>query len=238
MGLDPYISLIIITPATFLFGLAVYKGLIKIVLEAPHRNQIVFTLGLSLALMGAFQVLWGAYFRNIHIELPLWSFFEIRVSGVRIAAFIVAVIFTAFLYFFLKRTDLGKAIRATAHDRKAAQLMGINIFTMYALAFGIGATSAGIAGGLLATFFYIGPTVGGIFGTIAYVVVVLGGLGSFPGAIIGGLILGLVESLSAVFIGIEWKEAVMFIVFMLILFLKPGGLMGTQAPEELVGKRV
>jgi branched-chain amino acid transport system permease protein len=150
----------------------------------------------------------------------------VSVSQPLLYSFLVTAGITAALFWFLSKTDTGQAIRATAQDRDAAQLMGINVKRMSVLAFGLGTALAGIAGALLAPTYYIFPQVGGPFTLKAFVVVVLGGMGSIIGATLGGVLIGLTESLAAVFIDSGLKELVVYVLFLLVLLFKPAGLLG------------
>jgi branched-chain amino acid transport system permease protein len=156
------------------------------------------------------------------------SFFlgGISVSEPLLYSFLITVAITGALYWFLLRTDTGQAIRATAQDREAAQLMGINVRRMSVLAFGIGAALAGTAGALISPTYYIFPQVGGAFTLKAFVIVVLGGMGSVVGATLGGIIIGVTESLAAVYVASGLKELVVFVLFLALLLFKPAGLLG------------
>jgi branched-chain amino acid transport system permease protein len=133
---------------------------------------------------------------------------------------------SVFLYFFLQKTDTGRAIRATAQDREAAEVLGINVSFIYLLTFGLGAACVGAAGALISTYFYIFPRVGTVFSLAAFIVCVVGGMGNYIGAFIGGLIIGVAEALGGFLIGPELKQVVSFIIFILILWFKPEGIFG------------
>jgi branched-chain amino acid transport system permease protein len=150
----------------------------------------------------------------------------LSISQPLLFAFLVTAVITVVLYWFLLRTDTGQAIRATAQDREAAQLMGIDVRAMSVLAFGIGAALAGTAGALISPTYYIFPQVGGAFTLKAFVIVVLGGMGSVVGATLGGIIIGVTESLSAVYIASGLKELVVFVLFLALLLFRPSGLLG------------
>lgn len=150
----------------------------------------------------------------------------ISVSTPLAISFVITVFITLILYWFLMKTDTGQAIRATAQDREAAQLMGINVKWMSILAFGLGASLAGTAGALVSPTYYIFPQIGSIFTLKAFVITVLGGMGSIVGATLGGIIIGVAESVSAVYISSGWKDVVVFVLFLLVLLFKPSGLLG------------
>jgi branched-chain amino acid transport system permease protein len=148
------------------------------------------------------------------------------VSQPLLYSFVVTAVITTALFLFLQRTDTGQAIRATAQDREAAQLMGINVRWASVLAFGIGSALAGAAGALIAPTYYIFPQVGSTFTLKAFVIVVLGGMGSIVGATLGGLIIGVTESLAAIYVASGLKELVVFVLFLALLLFKPSGLLG------------
>jgi len=227
-GVDPYLSLLIILPAFFLIGLAVQRVTIQPILNAPPLNQIFMTVGLSLVLQNVALFFWKADYRTVKTA---YSAVTLKTSGLmisfpRLVAFFLAMGVIAGLLIFLKRTYTGKAIRALAQERRAAMLMGINVYRTYQIAFGIGIACVGAAGAMLIPVYYVFPTVGGLFVLIAFVVVVLGGYNSLTGALIGGLIIGVVEAFSGFFISPHLKEAIYFVIFILILLFRPTGLFG------------
>ena len=150
----------------------------------------------------------------------------ISVSTPLAISFLITIVITIILYWFLMKTDTGQAIRATAQDLDAAQLMGINVKRMSMIAFGIGSALAGTAGALISPTYYIFPQIGSMFTLKAFVITVLGGMGSIFGATLGGIIIGIAESMSAVYISSGWKDVVVFVLFLLVLLFKPSGLMG------------
>src|ERR1700694_5141900 len=227
-GLDPFLSVVITMPALFVLGALLQRTLINRVLDALPQNQILLTIGIGLVLANTAMLLFTSDYR---ILSTTYSSSSVPLGGIRLSTpllycFLITAVITAALYWFLMKTDTGHAIRATAQDRDAAQLMGVNVRNMGVLAFGIGAALAGAAGALIAPIYYIYPQVGGAFTLKAFVVVVLGGMGSIVGATLSGLIIGTAESLGAAYISSGMKEVVVYVLFLLVLLLKPAGLLG------------
>jgi branched-chain amino acid transport system permease protein len=227
-GLDPYLALAITAPLLFLWGALLQRVFINRVLDALPQNQILLTIGLGLIMSNTVMLLATSDYKILTTSYSSSSFTlgGLSISQPLLYSFLVTAAITAALFWFLSRTDTGQAIRATAQDRDAAQLMGINVRRMGLLAFGLGTALAGIAGALLAPTYYIFPQVGGPFTLKAFVVVVLGGMGSVVGATLGGLLIGVTESLSAVYVASGLKELVVYVLFLLILLFKPAGLLG------------
>ena len=228
LGLDPYVSLLITAPVMLVFGALLQKVFINRVLNALPQNQILLTIGLGLIMSNGMMLVFTSDYRILTTSYSSSSFMlgGISVSQPLLYSFMVTVLITVALFLFLQRTDTGQAIRATAQDREAAQLMGINVTRMSVLAFGLGTALAGTAGALLAPTYYIFPQVGGPFTLKAFVVVVLGGMGSVVGATLGGVLIGLTESLAAVYVASGLKELVVYVAFLLVLLFKPSGLLG------------
>jgi branched-chain amino acid transport system permease protein len=227
-GIDPFISLLMTIPTLFVIGIVIQKFLINRVLEAPPASQMFLTLGVMLIAQNVALLIWKADYRAIR---TYYTGSVVNLSGVfvsipRVVSFSISIILTCILYVFLTRTKSGRAMRATAQNREVASLMGVNISRIYTLAFGIGTACVGAAGTLLSTFYYISPTVGTVFTLTAFLTVVLGGMGSFTGALFGGLIVGLAESLGTVYTATQYRELITFILFIFILLLKPSGLFG------------
>jgi branched-chain amino acid transport system permease protein len=227
-GVDPYLSLVIILPLFFLIGVAVQRVTIQPILNAPPLNQIFMTVGLSMVLQNLALFFWKADYRTVKTG---YSSLTLKVAGLmisfpRLVAFILAMALIAGLLIFLQKTYTGKAIRALAQERKAAMLMGINVYRTYQIAFGMGIACVGAAGAMLMPVFFVFPSVGTLFVLIAFVVVILGGYNSLTGALVGGLIIGVVEAFSGFFISPHLKEAIYFVIFILILLFRPTGLFG------------
>lgn len=226
--IDPYVALVIVIPAMFLFGGLLQKVFINRVLDALPQNQILLTIGLGLILSNILMMAFTSDYRILTTSYSSASFTlgGISVSQPLLRSFLVTLVLTAGLGLFLRYTDLGQAIRATAQDRDAAQLMGIHVKRMSILAFGLGTALAGAAGALVAPTYYIYPQAGGSFTLKAFVITVLGGMGSIPGAALGGLIIGVAESLAGAYLSSGWKEVVVYALFLVVLLVKPSGLMG------------
>lgn len=229
-GVDPYLSLIASASVLFVVGLAIQAILISPVLEAPEHDQLLLTLGISLVVENLALFLWKADPRTLTVPYlavaPMVG--GIMVSSPRVIAFVVSLALTALLYVFLKRSDLGKAIRAVAQDREGALTVGIDIRRIYALAFGIGCACVGAAGSLVVPFYAVEPYVGGVFVITAFVVVVLGGMGNVAGALLAALIVGTAESVAAVFIPAAMKQIVMYTIFVVVLLFRPQGLFSVR----------
>ena len=234
-GLDPYISLVVALPAFFVLGTLTYLLIMRGIINTSHVVQIFTTVGLSVALQNLALVLWTGDFRFVR---PAVADVTIRLAGAafnlsQLIAFGVAMVVTLALFAFLRWTHLGLVLRATAQDREAATLMGVNTDLAHGLAFTLGIVCVGVAGVLAAPQFPVYPTAGLQFVLIAYVVVVLGGLGNMVGALIGSLIVATVEVVGGFVIGTAWKEVLYFLIFIAVLLFRPAGLFGQRGAENL-----
>ncbi|RQP24993.1 branched-chain amino acid ABC transporter permease [Piscinibacter terrae] len=225
---DPIVTLPISAIGLFVVGAAMYRLVIKRIIGAAPISQIFTTFGLMILLRGVAQFLWKADYRAIDKSSVSGSLslLGVQLGTPQLAAGVGAVLTTVAVYLFLSKTRAGAALEATAADREAAQLMGIDSQRMFTLAWGIGAACAGVAGALLATFFPIFPEVGANFILIAFVVVNLGGFGSVAGAFWAGLIVGVVEVMGGLLLGPQFKMAVVLALFLAMLIWRPQGLMG------------
>ncbi|HEY3488599.1 MAG TPA: branched-chain amino acid ABC transporter permease [Candidatus Deferrimicrobiaceae bacterium] len=226
--IDPFVSILITIPCMFLFGAFLQKTVINRILGSLAQNQILLTIGLGLIMSNTVML---AFTSDYKILTTSYSSSSISLGGISISqplavSFAITVVITSVLYWFLMKTDTGQAIRATAQDREAAQLMGINVKRMSIIAFGIGTSLAGTAGALISPTYYVFPQVGSAFTLKAFVITVLGGMGSVVGATLGGIIIGVVESVGAVAISSEWKDVLVFGIFLVVLLVRPSGLMG------------
>jgi branched-chain amino acid transport system permease protein len=228
-GLDPLVSVIVTAPALFLLGCLIQQGLVSRLRGSyAEDNSLLLTFGIGLILANTILLLFTADFRVVETPYSraVWHVAGLSISVAYVFSFAMALLFTAALYVFFMRSDIGLAIRATTQNRMAAELVGVDVARVSWISFGLGAALAGVAGALLTPIFYLYPTVGGLFTIKAFVIVVLGGMGSIVGAIYGGLALGIVESLGAVYVSTGYKDAIGFIAFLLILVFRPAGLAG------------
>jgi branched-chain amino acid transport system permease protein len=229
LKLDPYISLLISIPALFLIGMMMQAFVVSRVIDKSHESQILLTMGIMLFLENLALFLWSPDPRalsNYYLTGRVISFLNVSLSIPRLLAFVCALVMTAILYLFLKKTFLGKAIRATKDDIEGALTVGIKAKHIYVIAFGIGSACVGAAGTLIVPFFYTSPYVGKVFLLNAFMVIVIGGMGSLGGAMIGGLIIGVAESIGAIFMPGGLKHIISFVLFIVILMFKPSGLFG------------
>jgi len=228
LRLDPFVSLLALTPLMFLVGTLIYRLLLERIVAGGELNTLLYTAGLSLLVSNVALFAFTADYRTLTLSYGLAPFrpLGIAVSVPLAIAFLLALLVTAALALFLSRTDLGRAIRATSQNREAAVLMGIDVRRVAVITFGLGTALAGAAGALLAPSLYLYPTVGELLIVKCFVIVVLGGLGSVPGAIAGGILLGVVESLGAVYVSSAYKDGIGFVLFLAVLLYRPTGLFG------------
>ncbi len=234
-AVDPYFMLLVAIPLFFLVGLVTYALVMRGVIHASHNVQIFTTVGLSTALQNLALVLWTGDFRTVR---PWHSSVVIRIAGTafnlsQVVAFLIAVALTVALFAFMKWTHTGRVMRATAQDGDAATLMGIDTDRVYRLTFAIGIAAVGAAGVLVAPLYAVYPTAGLQFVLLAYVVVVLGGLGDMVGALFGSLIVAAVEVIGSYLFGVAWKEVLYFVLFIAVLAFRPAGLFGQRGAETL-----
>lgn len=231
--LDPFLSLIVTMPALFLLGALIQKFLLNPLLKVDSilpENQVLMTVGIGMVLAETARFIFTSDFRAASTTLSQESFnFELGsvymfVNKHELAALAFAVALTVALFLFLLKTDTGKSVRATAQNKYAAKLMGVNTERITILTFGLGAAMVAAAGTLLLPIYYLNPDTGGLFTLRAFVITIMGGLGSTVGAIFGGLVLGVAETLGGVYLANELKEAVGMYIFLLVLIFLPGGL--------------
>jgi branched-chain amino acid transport system permease protein len=227
-GIDPVFAIPACAVLLFALGLLIYRYAVSKVMGGPMLAQLVVTFGVSIFLANAAVWLWTPDFRLI--DKPLlagtWDLAGIRVSVPKLVTSIGAVLVSGGLLLFLKRTRTGKAILATEMNRDSALLMGVNTDRVNALSFAIGAALVGVAGAFLSTYYYIYPQVGGQFGTLSFAIVALGGFGSIPGAFVAGLLVGLVQTLGGYFFDPAYKNAIVFLLYLVTVWVRPMGLFG------------
>jgi len=228
LKIDPFLSIIVWIPIAFLMGVFIYRFLLKNIVPAGELNTLLYTAGLSLFIANLVLLTVTGDYRTIKLKYAIMPLrpFGIAVPIPLAIAFGMAILITIALYWFLVRTDTGRAIRATSQEPEAAALMGVNVDRMAIITFALGTALACGAGVLLAPSLYLYPTVGEILVAKCFVIVVLGGLGSVPGAIAGGLLLGVAESLGAVYVSVAYKDAIGLVMFLLVLLFRPSGLFG------------
>jgi branched-chain amino acid transport system permease protein len=226
-GLDPVLALPLATALLFAVGWIVYRGVISRILGAPMLAQIFATFGLAVFLRSGAQFLWTPDFRLVQSPWirGRFSLFGLYVGAPQLAAALAALLAFGLLYWFITRTETGLALQATAQDRQAAALMGIDTERMFALGWGLGAACVGAAGALLANFFYVFPDVGAVFALLAYVTVALGGFGNVAATLLGGVLIGLVENLVGLWAP-AFKYVGVFCFYLLVVLWRPQGLFG------------
>ncbi len=228
VGLDPLLSVPACALLLFVLGLLIYRFAVSKVMRGPMLAQLVVTFGISIFVANTAVLLWTPDYRLIDHTLlsGTWSVGGVQVSVAKLVSSIGSVLVTVALLLFLRRTRTGKAILATEMNRDSALLMGVNTDRVNALSFAIGSALVGIAGAFLSMYYYIYPQVGGLFGTISFAIVALGGFGSITGAFIAGILVGLVQTLGGYFFDPAYKYAIVFLVYLLTVWIRPQGLLG------------
>ncbi len=236
LGLNPYVAILAVVPAMVLTGALVHRLIISPGIEKPHLVLVFATMGLSILMQNVALMIFSADLRDIPPvfgmgSLPLGQIF---VKPELLIAFCVSCVSTLGLMWVLKKTYIGKAVRATVQDREAAQLMGIPVPRIFLLTFAVGSGLIGLAACVMTPLFSTFPTVGLNFVLIAFVVVVLGGMGSVEGAFLGGISIGLVQTLSGYYVAPVYGQLFCFLVFLLVMIFRPSGLMG-QKGTAMIG---
>ena len=231
LGLDPYVAAFLIAPLFFVLGYGLQRFVIGPASHGDDRNMLLVTLGVAIVIENVLLYAFRADTRTI--DLP-YAFQTIDVGFTflaipRLIGFAAVFVVALALWAVMNLTDTGKAIRAVAKEMLGAELSGIDVAHIYAMTFGLGTACVAIAACLLMPTFYVNPTVGEAFVLVAFTIVVLGGMGSVPGALIGGLIVGVVESLSGLFLGESLGQIGIFLVFIAVLLVRPTGLFGAKA---------
>ena len=231
LGIDPYLAAVFLTPLFFLFGYALQRFIIGPAAHGEDRNFLLVTLGLAIVIENTLLYAFRGDTRTINLP---YAFDTIEVGTAflavpRVIAFVAVIAVAVALWAIMQWTDTGKAIRAVAKERLGAELSGIDVAHIYAVTFGLGTACVAVAACLLIPTYYVNPTAGDAFVLIAFTIVVLGGMGSIVGALIGGLFVGVVESLSSVFLGESLGQIGIFVMFIAMLLVRPSGLFGERA---------
>lgn len=229
--IDPFAALPIAAAVLFALGYAIQRGILNLVIRAPMFNTLLITFGLEVVLTLLAQLVFSADFRTINPPYAgaRFDLAGVTVPWVQLVAFVIALALTFAMWAFLTRSRVGRAIRAAAQNLVAARLYGVEPRSLYALTFGIGAALAGVAGGLYGTVSQINPYIGATLTAKSFVIAIIGGLENPLGVIVGGLFLGVVESLTALYIGPTYKDVLSFGLLVLVLVVRPSGLLGRAA---------
>ena len=231
LGIDPYLALPIMVPAMFALGYLLQRGVINRASHGKDENILLVTLGLSIVLENLALLFFKSDTRNIETAYTLTT---VNIGSAMIAlpklvAFAGALVVSSVLLALMRFTDLGRAIRAVAKEKHGARLMGIDVDHVYAMCFGIGLACLGAAACFLLPVYYVNPLVGSGFVLVAFTIVVLGGMGSFVGALVGGLLIGVVESVGGLYLGESLGQVGIFAIFIAVLLFRPQGLFGARA---------
>ena len=230
LGVDPYLSMVVMVPAMYLLGYVLYKGLIGRLAHGRDENILLITLGLSILIENIALMFFKGDSRTISVAYSdrMIELGPTLVPLPKLISFGVSLLLCAALGLFIQRSDTGRAIRAVAKERTGARLVGIDVDRIFAISYGIGLATLGAAACLLMPIFYVSPSIGHVFVLVAFTVVVLGGMGSFLGAMVGGLIVGLTESFGGLYLGESLGQIGISLIFILILLLRPSGLFGAK----------
>lgn len=233
LGIHPFLSVLIAGGVLYVIGYAIQARLVNRVIAAPVLITLTLTFGLDLILNNTMIVAFTADYRQVNLTNPLPALIlgPVFLPGDRVAAMFLAFLLTALLWRVLRDSRIGRAIVAVRMDREAASLMGVDVGRINAVTFGIGALMAGAAGALLSIVYPISPITAPVYLGKAFIVCVIGGLGSVPGAMIGGLALGIIESFGAFWFGPEHALTIAFLLLLVLLFVRPGGILGKKGYE-------
>ena len=229
LGLNPYLSLLVSMPVVFLIGVALQRFLVRRVVDAPELSSLLLTFGISIALVNLAQLAFTSDLRSVEFITGSFLIGPFAFSKSRVIACLFAGGITALAFLFLQKTRLGKAIRAVSQSREVAQVCGINVQRIHLFAFGLASALAAAGGTLVTVMVAIQPEMGAVYTFKSFLVIVLGGAGNYPGALLGGLLLGLVEQLASLFLTTQVNEAVAYVLLVLVLLLRPTGLLGGRS---------
>jgi branched-chain amino acid transport system permease protein len=229
VGINPFLTVPLSMAALFVVGLGLQRALVFRVVGAPELSSLLLTFGISIALVNLVQLAFTSNLRTVEYLTGSWIIGGLALSKPRFIAFLFAAVVTTLAFAFLKFTRLGKAIRATSQSREVALVCGINVARIHMLTFGMASALAASGGALLAVIVAIQPEMGGVWTFKSFLVIVLGGAGNYPGALLGGLLLGLVEQLASLFLTTQLSEVVAYVLLVLVLLVRPTGLLGGRS---------
>ena len=226
LGINPYLTVPVSMLVLFAVGVLLERTLVFRVVDAPELSSLLLTFGISIALVNLAQLLFTSDLRSVEYLTGSWVVGPLALSKARVVAFAVASALTGLSFLLLQRTRLGKAIRATSQNREVAMVCGIDVRRIHLVTFGLSAALAGAGGALIAVIVAIQPEMGQIWTFKSFLVIVLGGAGNYPGALLGGILLGLIEQLASLFLTTQLSEVVAYVLLVLILLVRPQGLLG------------
>ena len=229
LGVNPYVSLLASMPLMFLLGMLLQRTFVTRVVDAPELSSLLLTFGISIALVNVSRLAFTSDLRSVEFITGAFIVGPFAFSKARVISFAFAVGITLFAFWFLQKTKLGKAIRATSQSSETAMVCGINVRRIHLYSFGIASALAAAGGSLIAVMVAIQPQMGDVYTFKSFLVIVLGGAGNYPGALLGGMLLGLVEQLSSLLLTTQVSEAVAYVLLVLVLLLRPTGLLGGRA---------
>jgi branched-chain amino acid transport system permease protein len=229
-NIDPYFSILIVTPCAFVFGYLIYRYGIGSLAKGKDQNILLITLGLSIIIENGALFFFSGDQKTVNLTYGFEAFDLgfMYLSYPKAISFVAALVMCAILWAAMSLTDLGRAIRAVAKERQGARLVGINVEHIFAVTFGIGIACLGAAGCMMLPIFYVDPYTGNIFVLVAFTIVVLGGMGSVVGALVGGFIIGITESVGGLLLGESLGQIGISLIFILILIFRPTGLFGSK----------
>jgi branched-chain amino acid transport system permease protein len=226
LGMNPFLTVPLSMAALFVVGMVLQRSLVFRVVDAPELSSLLLTFGISIALVNLAQLAFTSDLRAVEYITGSWLVGGLALSKSRVIAFVFAAGVTALAFVFLQRTRLGKAIRATSQSREVAMVCGVDVGRIHMITFGLASALAAAGGSLLAVIVAIQPEMGQVWTFKSFLVIVLGGAGNYPGALLGGMLLGLVEQLASLFLTTQLSEVVAYVLLVLVLLVRPTGLLG------------
>lgn len=226
LGMNPFLSIVISVPVLFVVGAVIQRLFVFRVVNAPELSSLLLTFGISILLANLAMLAFTSDYRSVEYLTGSFLVGNIAISKPRSAAFLLALAITGLAFLFLRSTRTGKAVRATSQNREVAEVCGINVRRIDLITFGLGAGLAGAGGSLVSVMFAVYPEMGQVYVFKSFLVIVLGGAGNYPGAFFGGLLLGVIEGLSSLFLTAQLTEVVSYVLLVALLLLRPQGLLG------------